>query len=151
MWWGLSQDDHLEHPSSGMSYYWRVFSVSNGIIEGWGQFSFLTTNIECLVILAVIGCSQSFIHEAFSKCAIITQFNSNIWPSSRSRLHGTASRCQRCFVKWFLKVPQSCCSSPVAMARKVNSQLNVYISLMTTWYLSLYPKCLLRILGSKRL
>ena len=33
-----SQDDNLEYPSSGMSY-WRVFSVRNGIIEGWGWLS----------------------------------------------------------------------------------------------------------------
>lgn len=33
-----SQDDNLEYPSSGMSY-WRVFSVKNGIIEGWGWLS----------------------------------------------------------------------------------------------------------------
>lgn len=31
-----SQDDNLEHPSSWMSYP-RVFSVGNGIIEGWGH------------------------------------------------------------------------------------------------------------------
>ena len=30
-----SQDDNLEYPSSWMSYL-RVFSVRNGIIEGWG-------------------------------------------------------------------------------------------------------------------
>ena len=44
-----SQDDNLEHPSSWMSYQ-RIFSVRNGIIEGWGLSRPLTTNIGWGVI-----------------------------------------------------------------------------------------------------